>query len=416
MSPLLSRWLSVAAAALLAGPVAFAEEADAEKGTVVISTDFPGGNVEVVKNESGRVELAPDLRGDRPWFYWYFAATAETPGRVAFVFPETVIGFKNGAVGLQGPAVQEKDGPWRWMGTEDVYGPGFVYDFTQPGQTVRFAVTIPYTEATLKAFLKQHAGPHLHVSVLTQSRSGRDVELLRIGEPGLGPDGDPKAAVLFTCRHHAAETMASFVLEGPMREALSDSAAGAAFRDRFVLYVVPFVDKDGVEAGDQGKNRRPFDHNRDYRESSLYPEVQAIRELQAEHGFRYAVDLHCPTLVKGDHQVAYFVGYQTLPANNQANVGAWAQAIKAAQAEDAPVGPLNWLRENEEDKPTCSRWFGSQPGMVMSATFEYPFAPPKAAADPPAVRDYGAAMLRAFTETTFDRGPAAGVEGAAAGL
>ncbi|QDT14508.1 M14 family zinc carboxypeptidase [Alienimonas californiensis] len=391
-------------AALLLGPAAFAQEEEGAKGTVTISTDFPGGNVEVKANAPGRVELAPDLRGDQPWFYWYFSATVETPGRVAFVFPDEVIGFANGAIGKQGPAIQETpDGPWRWMGTADVLGPAFVYDFAEAGGTVRFAVTIPYTEANLAGFLKEHAGPHLHAGVLTQSRGGREVELLRIGEPGPGPDGEPKAAVLFTCRHHAAETMASFVLEGLMREALSDSDAGQAFREQFVLYVVPFVDKDGVEAGDQGKNRRPFDHNRDYRETSLYPEVQAIRALQPQHGFQYVVDLHCPTLVMGDHQVAYFVGYQTLPRNNQANVAAWAKAIAAAKAEDAPVGPLNWLRAKEEDKPTCSRWFGAQPGMVMSATFEYPFAPPKAAADPPAVRDYGAAMLRAFVATEFAR-------------
>ncbi|NNJ27105.1 M14 family zinc carboxypeptidase [Alienimonas chondri] len=396
-----------ALAALLLAPAALAQETpevappeidDAAKGVVAISTEFPGGNVAVESNEPGRVGVAPDLRGDRPWFYWYFKATAERPGRVAFVFPEKVAGFNNGAIGFQGPAIREGDGAWRWMGTETVYGPGFVYHFKTKGQTVRFAVTIPYTESDLSAFIQGHQSPHLQQSVLTRSRGGREVPLLRVGEPG-----PKKEAILFTCRHHAVETMASFVLEGIVKEALSDSPAGIAFRERFVLYAVPFVDKDGVEAGDQGKNRRPFDHNRDYRETSLYPEVQAIRELQATHGFRYAVDLHCPTLVMDVHQLAYFIGYQTIPPTNQANVAKWTAAIKEAKAEDAPFGPLNWLREKEEDKPTCSRWFGSQPGVVMSATFEYPFAPKNAAANPADARDYGAMMLRTFVETEFER-------------
>ena len=43
--------------------------------------------------------------------------------------------------------------------------------------------------------------------------------------------------------------------------------------------LVPFVDKDGVEEGDQGKNRAPRDHNRDYAGASMYPETGALREL-----------------------------------------------------------------------------------------------------------------------------------------
>ena len=62
----------------------------------IIRSDFPGGNILVTKNSAATVELEPDLRGDRPWFYWYFEAEAVRPGPVRFVFPEKVIGFKNG--------------------------------------------------------------------------------------------------------------------------------------------------------------------------------------------------------------------------------------------------------------------------------------------------------------------------------
>src|SRR5690606_31742336 len=106
------------------------------------------------------------------------------------------------------------------------------------------------------AFVKKHSkNPHLKVSVLTKSRKGRDVQLLRIGEPGPG-----KQSVLFTARHHATETIASYVLEGILAEAMADNATGEAFREKYVLYAVPLVDHDGVEDGDQGKNRQPHDH------------------------------------------------------------------------------------------------------------------------------------------------------------
>src|SRR5947207_1719565 len=75
---------------------------DDKNGAVTISTKFPGGNVLVEKNEGGTVRVAPDLRGDNPWFYWYFEAAATQPGRVNFTFPEKLAGVKNGAIGHQG--------------------------------------------------------------------------------------------------------------------------------------------------------------------------------------------------------------------------------------------------------------------------------------------------------------------------
>ena len=85
---------------------------------------------------------------------------------------------------------------------------------------------------------------------------------------------------------------------------------------RVEFFVVPFVDKDGVEDGDQGKNRRPHDHNRDYGgradgDHSIYASTRALRErIPAWSGgkLRVALDLHCPW-IRGEHnEVIYFVG------------------------------------------------------------------------------------------------------------
>ena len=137
----------------------------------------------------------------------------------------------------------------------------------------------------------------------------------------------PCTRILVTARHHAAESMASYVLEGFLAAAMSDTSEGREFRKKYVLYGVPLVDKDGVEDGDQGENRKPHDHNRDYGEASIYPEVQAIKDLDRKHDFQYALDFHCPTLVMRDHQVMYFVGAKTHPAQNFDNVSEFARAI-----------------------------------------------------------------------------------------
>lgn len=378
------------------GSTAHAEQPRA--ADVTINTDFPGGNVKIVAQENRTVQLAPDLRGGRPWFYWYFEASVAEPGKVRFEFPDKVAGFKNGAIGRQGPAISlDRGQSWKWMGTATVDGAAFEFDFPSASSTVRFAVTIPYVQSNLEAFLQRHAdNPHLEVSTLTTSRHGRRVELLRIGKPG--PEVQP---VLFTARHHAAETMASYLLEGVLAEAMSSSEVGREFRDKYVLYVVPLVDKDGVQEGDQGKNRQPHDHNRDYGPQSIYPEIKAIKALARQHAFRFALDFHCPTLVMDDHQVMYFVGPKETPAYNFENVSEFARWIKKGLPETAPVGPFVWLRETDTPAPMNSNYFGFRDGTVMAATLEFPFAPPEKATDPSSCRQYGRVILAAWVATHF---------------
>lgn len=373
---------------------------DAEPA-VSIRTDFPGGNALIRTNSGSTVHLEPDLRGDRPWFYWLFEAKALRPGEVTFVFPQKVIGFLNGAIGFQGPAISLDAGKtWDWMGTERVTKNKFAYGFKEAGEVVRFGVTIPYTKDDLMSFLQARKGnPHFIGAKLTNSRKGRTVELVRIGKPGAA-----KKSVLITARHHAAETMASFVVEGILDEAMSEqSEAGRLFRERHVLFAVPLVDKDGVEEGDQGKNRKPHDHNRDYTDAPIYPEVKAIQELHRREQFAYALDVHCPTLVMDIHQVMYFVGAKVHPPRNFEKVTAFAQAIKERLPKNAPHGPLVWLRDEKKVSPKNSRWFAFQKGMIMSATLEVPFAPKGRAADVESCREYGRAILRAFVATPFEK-------------
>lgn len=370
----------------------------AAEESVTISTSFPGGNLEVKDNTENVVQVAPDLRGGRPWFYWCFEATASHAGRVKFVFPEKVAGFERGAIGFQGPAISTDGGKsWNWMGTDNIDGNSFFYEFAKPNQSVRFSVTIPYLQTDLDDFLKRNeSNPHLAKNVLTKSRKGRAVELLQIGKSG----GDKKA-VLVTARHHAVETIASYVLEGFLQEAMSDSSYGQEFREKYVLFAVPFVDKDGVEEGDQGKNRQPHDHNRDYGENSIYPEIQAIKQLDKTHNFQFTLDFHCPTLVMNDHQVIYFVGPKAHPSYNFDNVSELAGWIKQGLPTTAPNGPLVWLKPVAEPLPMNSHYFGFKPGTIMSATLEFPFAPPGKATDPASCRKYGQVILQAWVNTHF---------------
>ena len=80
------------------------------------------------------------------------------------------------------------------------------------------------------------------------------------------------------------------------------------FGNSFEVFAVPFVDKDGVVDGDQGKNRRPHDHARDYGASPLYPEVGNIMKLVEKEKIDIVFDLHCPWIYQGCNEYIYFVG------------------------------------------------------------------------------------------------------------
>jgi len=373
---------------------------------VTIRSDFPGGNVLVERNEGETVHLAPDLRGGKPWFYWHFEAEASRPGRVLFI-------FDSGArVGVRGPAISRDAGlTWQWLGAEhvrynvaaDAENPKrlhdeFTYEFSTAGEKVRFAVAIPYLQRDLDAFLEKHSGnPHLRVSELAKSLNGRTVELLQIGEPG--PEVE---AMLITARHHACESMASYVLEGFLQEAVSDSPAAKEFRKRYVLFAVPIVDKDGVQQGDQGKWRSPHDHNRDYGQINRYPEVRAIQELAEAHQVRLALDLHCPALRGDVHEAFYFDGLALPHIRRNIN-----ELIEWLKEERPPASswPLNFMKKPPILPPIngmpFSHYFAYRDRIRVAATLEVPYTQPTRPLDAAVARAYGAGLLRAWVRTRF---------------
>ena len=104
--------------------------------------------------------------------------------------------------------------------------------------------------------------------------------------------------------------MASLALEGFLAEVLVHSATGARFGASAEVPAIPFVDKDGVEQGDQGKNRTPHDHHRDYRGDRIYPSVAAIRRSVpgwSDGLMKFPLDYHCPARKGERHEHIHFV-------------------------------------------------------------------------------------------------------------
>ena len=258
-----------------------------------VDGDLPAGNVIVDGIKGDVVKLRQDLRDSNMWFYWAFRVRGAAGRTVKFDFTEKTWG---GPVGVRGPVVS-KDGGKTFSYPLDgkSRSSGFTYTFGPGENDVYFYECHPYVRANWESFVTKHAGARgkrFVVETLCKSRKGVDVPRARFGCIA----HKPKFRIFMSARHHCSETMASWVLEGVGEAFLADDDLGRWLRENVELMMVPFVDYDGAQAGDQGKVRKPHDHNRDYSEF-LYPETKAITEWIGTHAggrLDMFLDIHCP--------------------------------------------------------------------------------------------------------------------------
>jgi hypothetical protein len=345
------------------------------KPLIRVDADFPGGNIVVDSIAGDTVTLHQDLRDtEGNWFYWYFRVRGAAGRTLEFRFSES------NPIGTRGPALSLDGGKtWSWLGTNAVKGKTFTCAFPAKAREARFCFAIPYLESNLKDFFKRHRGcRNLKAETLCKTPKGRKVELLRLGRL----DGGAEHCVLLTCRQHACEMIADYSLEGIMDEVLGDKNEGRWLRDHVEFFVVPFMDKDGVEEGDQGKNRKPHDHNRDYDGESRYASVRALRELMtrrlSSRNVALALDLHCPHIRGPRNENIYFVGGPE--QENWGRVGEFAKVLEAVQrgplryraADNLPYGQA-W---NTLEGPPRSfgRWAAAQPNVRIGTSIEIPYA------------------------------------------
>jgi len=268
-----------------------------------IDTEIPAGNAIVNSIEGDTVSIRQDLRDTKgEWFYWAFRVKGAAGRTVRFDFRKPD-GTTLDIVGVRGPVVSTDGGKtFSYPLDGKATTCGFTYTFAPDENETLFYECHPYVRADWDAFVARHAADAAKgvfaVETLCRSRAGAEVPRVRAG----CLSGDPKHRFMFTARHHCSETTASWVFEGIVDAFLADDDLGAWLRANVELMGVPFVDYDGVQAGDQGKNRKPHDHNRDYSEF-IYPETKALTEWIGEHAqgrLDAFIDLHCPW-IRGDY-------------------------------------------------------------------------------------------------------------------
>ncbi|MHB1485001.1 MAG: M14 family zinc carboxypeptidase [Saccharofermentanales bacterium] len=251
-----------------------------------IETDYPGANIKVVSIQDHIIEMEQDLRDTTVWwFYWNFAMhlSEDFAGDITFKF------LNGEVIGPWGPAVSYDNIKWHWLGNESLVSrSSFVYRPDKPHRVVYFAFSLPYQLSHFELFYQKFKeNKFLNKNTLCVSEKGRQVPILTVGNPLAGQD------IFITCRHHSCESIASYVLEGFLTHLLErDLPFMSPLLRHYMIHVVPFVDLDGVENGDQGKSRFPHDHNRDYTEKPAYKVTSAIMDYVKSLNLMIGIDIH----------------------------------------------------------------------------------------------------------------------------
>ncbi len=360
-----------------------------------ISAEVPAGNIIVDRIEDDAAYIRQDQRGSTTrWFYWRFAVRGAQGRTLRFEFTDWDV------IGTRGPCVSRDGGrSWHWLGRQAHPAPAFTYAFAPSDTDVQFCFCLPYLQADLDAFLAR-SGEGIRPGVLCRSPAGREVETLSVGAPAAAH------RVLLTARHHACESSASFVLEG-LLHAVAHAPPGAPeawLRQEAHLLAVPFVDKDGVEDGDQGKDRHGHDHNRDYIATPRYPQTAALMQLAAgPFPPEVTVDLHCPWIHGEYNEWIYQVG-SPFPDNWRAQrrfgriLERQAPApLPYAQQDDLPWGQRWNAGPITDEQCSCTKWMARRPGVRLATSIEVPYANVRdVLVTPDALRAFGGQLAQAL--------------------
>lgn len=372
---------------------------------VRISSNFPGGNIICERITGADANATAWLRQDWStctewWFYWQFQVQGAAGKTVRFHFTDRDV-FSAG-----GPCFSVDGHSWQWLGREilhpDTDSLWFEYSFPNNCDAAFFSFCIPYVESHLLAFLQQH--PQVQRTVLTQSEKGREVELLNLRS-------QRSTNVLpIVARSHACEAMANYVIEGIIEYWLnSDEPAANYLREHVDLKIVPFLDKDGVEEGDQGKFRAPHDHNRDYINEPLYASTRALMQLlrDEQRPIIASMDVHCPWIRDGINEELATVGipqpwqedldqFMTLLEQSQSGI------LKFSANNCTPHG-YEW---NQGTSPSFNRFMQENFPQSVSFALEIPYA--QAGRQPMSVagaRAFGSDVARAASLYMEQREP-----------
>lgn len=355
-----------------------------------IEQNYPGANIKVTQVTKDHVTIEPDTRDSTQWwFYWNFCVSGVGDQTITFESPYDIIG-------PWGPAISTDGVHWHWQGSGHfISHRQFAYTFSNETKKVFFAFSLPYQLSHFESFYAAHASfPEMSRQILAQTKEGRDIPLLQIGSSEASRD------IVLTCRHHACESTASYLLEGLVEDLLSKNYSDLLRHFRF--HIIPFMDLDGVEKGDQGKARAPHDHNLDYIDSPIYASTAALMEYVGNLKPIIGMDFHCPGRWGAFDNHPFFV---KRGGDSDREVAFFSSILEQKTLETLFKNHLifnsrynidlgqSW---NKSPNPRSAAGFFDRIGAPLAITLEFPYFGEYTAVTCENARNFGKDVLKSF--------------------
>jgi hypothetical protein len=320
-----------------------------------VSTDFEGGSARVlgVDAQTGTIRIAPGGDAHRGWVCWWSIRIDDAePGKTLTLELQTSDQPTRNKGKLTGqPLAAGWSMPARASVSHDGHGWQHSAAGVREGNTIRYTI-VPkgktlwvswgplFTPRDSAELLTKAAAkiPSATQFTLAQSREGRPVTGLRI-DPAEQTSKAKAPGVWIQARQHAWESGSSWVARGLVEWLIAgEEPASQWLRENAEIVIVPIMDVDNVATGNGGKEEDPRDHNRDWDEAPVFPEVaaaqQSLQKWAAESRLDFFIDLHNPA--PNDPRPFFFCG----PPEFLADEGRANRALFLELAQQHIRGPL----------------------------------------------------------------------------
>jgi hypothetical protein len=338
--------------------------ASAHSAEVTFSTAFEGGSlgrIEKLSETAFRVHVLgqQDERGRNRAATWYCFRMDHVRGLDLTITLTDFVGEYNDVPGSCPmnekirPAMSE-DGR-TWSHAEDM-----TWDNEKKEATVRLkpkqdsvwlATQAMYPHSRLVALVQElQQSAHARVEVIGKSVQGRDLFLITVTDFEK-PDTDKKT-IWLQARQHAWEAGTSYVAEGALRFAISDTPQARALRQNNVCVFTPMVAADGCALGLPRFNVHGYDPNRhwnevdlrDKRYLKLMPEVWYFKKAILSHVARGGrIDL---MLNMHNTETGEYLATQATDAQSLTKMSAMYDRLLAATSFDP--SPPQMVRTSEQ--------------------------------------------------------------------
>ena len=380
------RLVAIALTTLFTAPFSVAKEPVRQ---LKISTDFEGGSAEVnvVDAAKGIVHVHPSVQPDRGWpCWWYYRVDGLEVGQsLTLKVSRNPKPYRAGKVlsraWSQPSRASISTDNVNWTQTSEYQRDGDVvsYHIKAPAETIWLAWGPPFLPSHADKLLQKIAKSSKQAEPfeLARTRGNRPVRGIRIG--GGTPDQPAEYGVWVQARQHAWEAGSSWVGRGFIEWAASDDPAAVRLRSVATIYYVPIMDVDSVAVGAGGKDATPRDHNRDWSDKPIYPEVAAAQKkilaLNKADRLDLFLDLHNPGA--SERRPYFFAPYdlRKLPELRQRNYDRWQaiarQTISAPLKLEADFKFATYIKTKEEHNRMSSQWVCNHTAdHVVSTTLE----------------------------------------------